>query len=235
VSGLAVRKVMDIEALVSWALIDNGLGRAFGMGTKINWMDWGIRPDHASSAAGWGSSMPGVKDADALIVAEAIGQLDPECAQLIIRHGRIGDRPDWIEEGVGSWRQMVDGQGRLMWKWLDPNNRSAKRSKREPRMEFVGETQANVDFYRAQHDVWWIGLRDLVEPLNAVMERHEATGPRAPDRPWLAPATVFGPDGKPLAGMHDRADRRAALQRRGNIQQPDGRPAENVHKGSSAA
>lgn len=229
-----IRKAMDIEQLVVWALVDNGLGRLFEDGRlSATWRELGTRV--SSSGGAWDAKPPGLKHDDAVCVIEAIGQLHPDCAALIVRHGRIGDRPDWIEEGVGEWRQMIDGQGRPMWRWADPSNRSRKRSERSPRMEFVGETQSNVDYYRAQHDLWWVGLHDLVAPLNEAMTGHQATGPRAPDRPWLAPATVFGPDGKPMEGLHDSAARKTALRRRGNIQQPEAIEPDNVHRGSSAA
>jgi hypothetical protein len=224
-----VRDKRDIEWLVSWALVDNGLGRLFSGGVlQTDWSDLGTSVQRSA----WASSAPAVRHEDALLVAEAIGQLHPDCAALVVGHGRVGDRPDWVEDGVGHWEQMRNKRGQPMWDWDKPSNRSAKRSARTPRLQWVGESQKAVDFYRARYDLWWIGLHDLVDALNAVMTRHEATGPRAKDRPWLGDApVVFGADGKPMA-PHASAIRLSTQEFRRPVK-PAQLP-ENIHRGESA-
>lgn len=194
-----VREKRDIEWLVTWALVDNGLGRLFSGGVlqQTGWSDLGT----SAQRSAWAVAVPAIKHEDAMAITHAIGMLHPDCAALIVSHGKVGDRPDWVEEGPGAWVQQVDGRGRPMWDWDDPNNRSTKRSGRRPKMHFVGESQKSVDFYRARYDLWWIGLHDMVEPLNGVLARYEATGPDAPDKPWLVGAAprVFRPDGSEIA------------------------------------
>lgn len=223
---VSAREKRDIEWLVTWALVDNGLGRLFSGGVlQTDWSDLGTSVQRSA----WVSSAPAVRHEDALLIADAIGQLHPDCAALIVGHGRVGDRPDWVEEGVGHWEQMRNKRGQLMWDYEIPGNR---RSPRRPREQWVGETQQSVDFYRARYDLWWIGLHDLVEPLNAVMTKFEATGPRAKDRPWLGDVpVVFGLDGRPMA-PHASAIRMATQAFRRPVR-PVQTP-ENIHRGESA-
>lgn len=229
---------MDVEDLVQWALIDNGLASAFTANLQqLRWEDYGTV---ISTSDRWSVGAPRMSHTDAARVAGAIDALPPDpvtgqkvMTELVVRFGRRGERPDWVEEGVGAYEQMKDARGRLMWIWDDPNNRSAARSGRRPRMRFTGETQASVDFYRAQYDVWWIALKSLVAPLNGVMAEFRATGPRAPEKPWLLPRAMM--DGKPVMGLHGNgsAQRLAALGRRGPLEDKPNQVA-NVHSSESA-
>ncbi|MET3925564.1 hypothetical protein [Devosia sp. 2618] len=193
---LAVREKRDIEQLVIWALRDQGLGWAGKERVRDDFSDLGTIIDddnHGShpTIALW-------SDDDAMQIKLAIDQLHQEARALVVQYGRAALRPDWCEEGYGSYQQLVDGRGRKLWDWDDAKNRQGNR---RPRMGFVGEQRDTVNFHRAQWHVWWQGLADIVSPLNAVMARHEATGPAVGHSPWLddsAKPVVFGPDGSPL-------------------------------------
>lgn len=201
-SGSKSRDSKDIEQLVIWAMRDQGLGWAGKERARDDFSDLGtiIDDDHPGShptIALW-------SDDDAMQVKLAIDQLPAPARMLLVQYGRTALRPDWCEEGYGSYQQLRDGRGRRMWDWEYPESRTGKKT---PRLGFVGEQRETVDFYRAQYGVWWQGLADIVGPLNNVMERHRATGPAADQAPWLSDSrkpVVFGPDGKPLAGVVHR-------------------------------
>lgn len=193
---VGVRERRDIEVLVIWALRDQGLGWSSKERSIEDFSDLGTIIDddnHGShpTIALW-------SDDDAMAVKLAIDQLVPEARALVVQYGRAGMRPDWCEEGYGSYQQLRDGRGRRMWDWSDAKNRTGEK---RPRMGFVGEQRDNVDFHRAQWQLWWQGLTDIVEPLNAVMERHEALPPSVAREPWSdsVKPVVFGPNGKPIA------------------------------------
>ncbi|MEQ1901879.1 MAG: hypothetical protein ABL866_14245, partial [Devosia sp.] len=124
-----------------------------------------------------------LSDDDALVVKFAIDSFLPlEARALVTQYGRAGLRPDWAEEGEGSWEQDRDGQGRLRWRWEDPVNRTGAK---EPLMVWAGLGSESVRIERATYGLWWQGLADIVGPLNMRMAGHMATGPEAPMRPWL--------------------------------------------------
>lgn len=189
-----VREQRDIEALVVWALRDQGLGWAGKERSVLDFSDYGtvIDDDHSGSHPNMGLW----SDDDAMQIKLAIEQLPREAGSLLIQYGRAGLRPDWCEDGYGNYRQLTDGRGRPMWDWSDPKNRTGEK---RPRMGFVGEQRETVDYHRAQYRVWWQGLADIVGPVNQGMERHEALPPAAREQPWLADAAskpvVFDADG----------------------------------------
>ena len=194
-SGRNARESKDIEQLVVWALRDQGLGWAGKERQRDDFSDLGtvIDDDHPGShptIALW-------SDDDAMQVKSAIDDLPPDARVLLVQYGRAALRPDWCEEGYGSYQQLRYGK-RLMWEWSDPINRTGEK---RPKMGFVGEQRETVDFMRAQYAVWWQGLADIVGPLNNVMERHRATGPAVEKAPWLSDSrkpVVFAPDGSPI-------------------------------------
>ena len=185
-----VREQRDIEALVVWALRDQGLGWAGKERSVLDFSDYGtvIDDDHSGSHPNMGLW----SDDDAMQIKLAIEQLPREAGSLLIQYGRAGLRPDWCEDGYGSYQQLRYGK-RLMWDWSDPVNRTGTKS---PRMGWVGEQRETVDFQRKQYVVWWQGLADIVEPLNETMERHQAVAPAVHREPWLAAKpVVFDADG----------------------------------------
>lgn len=195
-SAAAVRKEMDIERLVTWALRDQGLGWVGRERGREDFSDYGTVID--DDGAGSHPSIGLWSDDDAMLVKMAVDELDLEARVLVTQYGRSGLRPDWVEEGYGSVQQLRDSRGRLRWVWDDPKNRAG--SKR-PLLGFVGEQRENVDFHRAQYRVWWQGLADIVIPLNGRLERHAATGPEVAREPWSESArpVIYGDDGRPMA------------------------------------
>jgi hypothetical protein len=194
---MAMRKSMDVEQLVTWAMLDQGLGWSM-FGEQLNRPD---ASDYGTRIQSSGICAPNVSrlsDDDALIVRDVILMLPHDVADLVVRYGRIGDRPDWCEEGVGSLEQKRNNAGQLMWVWEKPGNR---RSKREPLMEWKGWRPKQVEYFRATYRVWWHGLTAMVEVLNDRLDAHEATGPVASLEPWTDGARVIHTDdGRILTG-----------------------------------
>lgn len=218
----AVRERRDVEWLVTWALVDNGLGAEFtGAWTTFSLRELGIR---VALGGGWAGSGPKVQHDDAWRIAEGIARLPADAVtgektmtELVVRYGRTNCRPDWCEEGIGHLEPKTNKRGQVEYEYERPGDRKSR--KIGPKLVWVGETEARIEWYRAQYAVWWIALKCLVEPLNEVLTRFEATGPRAPEEPWTS-ARVFGPDGRVVMGLHknDASARLARLARRGPIE-----------------
>lgn len=212
---VVLRKRVDVEQIVIWALVDNGLGRGFvDRGGKLDWTDYGGRLDMGS---GRGSvALPGLKHEDALRVVGRIQALPaPEMADVVIRHGRTNCRPDWCEDGVGHMEIKTNKRGQVEWHYERPGD--TKSRKLEPKRIWVGETAERVEWYRAQYDLWWLSLEALVVPLNEVLVAHQATGPAAPREPWVR----YG-EGTPLAHAMagDSARRLAEMDAAGAYELP---------------
>lgn len=209
------KKRMDVERLVTWALLDQGLGWSmFGEvdnGTRHE--DYGTRID----TSGIGVPNPSrLSDDDALVVRDVILMLPPDTSCHIILHGRIGSRPDWCEEGEGEWRQRRAGNGRLAWHYEKPGDR---RSAKVPVMEFVGWRPQQVEVFRATYRVWWAGLEAMVPELNARLLSHEAFGPTVSREPWAEGATVILTPEGPLERPEKRPRRvsREYIERDGQM------------------
>ncbi|GGA63797.1 hypothetical protein [Pelagibacterium lentulum] len=201
------KKSIDVEKLVTWALLDQGLGWAIhGQGSSgTGFAELGTRID----TGGIGVPTPArLSDNDALVVRDVILTLEDDAAEIVIRHGRIGDRPDWCEEGVGEWRQKRGKNGHPAWHYERPGDR---RSPKTAVMEFVGWRKEEVDYWRTTYRLWWHSLDAMVGPLNERLERHEALRPGAPLEPWVKPMPVIHtPDG-PLQ-RHSRAGGRVSAE-----------------------
>lgn len=181
---MAAIETLDVEQLITWALRAQGLGWGGSEAQAAGWEDLGTRVDTSNR---WSVPAPSAAlqtDDDALVVRACIDRLPTEAAALVVQHGRVGGRPDWCEEGEGSWVQARDGADRLLWDWSDPVKR---RGERTPRMVFEGMRPELVAFYRAQYTVWREALVALVPALNVALRTHRAIGPFAPARPWDAP------------------------------------------------
>jgi hypothetical protein len=57
-------------------------------------------------------------------------------------------------------------------------------------MVFVGTDPDVIEAERAEWALWRQALVELVDPLNAQMSEHQATGPAAEAEPWTKPAPV---------------------------------------------
>lgn len=202
-----LKKNIDIEKLVTWALLNQGLG----------W-DESRKTDSTSEMATYGTLIdrstigapsPNLQtDDDAWVVKKHIKELPDDVSDFIIRFGRIGDRPDWCPEGVGEYVQKRNKKGDPMWIYDTPGN---KRSKKHPLMEWQGWRQAQVDYWRSSYTLWRRGLVELIEPLNAEMANHIATPPAAPNAPWEKDLpTIHTPDGpqKPRSRVLTRPEHR---------------------------
>jgi len=198
---------MDVEQLVTWALLDQGLGWSiYGQGSGgTGFADLGTRID----SSGIGAPTPArLSDDDALVVRDVILAMPEDAAEIIIRYGRIGDRPDWCEEGVGEWRQKRGKNGHPAWHYERAGDR---RSPKKPVMEFIGWRKEEVDYWRATYRLWWHSLDAMVDPLNARLVRHEALRPSVPLEPWEAERPVIHtPDG-PLQ-RRNRAESRVSAE-----------------------
>lgn len=214
-----VREQRDIEHLVIWALRDQGLGWAGKERVRDDFSDLGTVIDQRGAVANPSISL--WSDDDAMLVKKAIDQLPAKAGAMVMQYGRAGLRPDWCEEGYGSYQQLKDGRGRLLWEWSDPIHR---RGKRTPRKAFVGEQRETVDFHRTQYLVWWQGIADIVAPLNQVLESYQATGPAAPQAPWsLEKPTVFDADGNPIVSAVPQKVSAISLDERRALAQSDHR------------
>lgn len=235
-----IRERRDVEDLVIWALVDNGLGaQIVERRGKVGWMDLGTVVDATRSS--WDISGPRVQHSDAYFIANWVMALPPDpvtgeatMAELVIRHARTNCRPDWCEEGVGRAVPKTNKRGQIEYEYERPGDRKSR--KLGPKMVWEGETENSVAFYRARYSLWWIALKTLVEPLNKNLERFEATGPRAPEEPWNG-AKVYGPNGELMTGMHgeDSSMRLARLQSRGPIELGREAVLANVQAGESAS
>lgn len=212
------KETMDVERLVTWALLDQGLGWAMydRPSDDVGFAELGTRIDTSGVKA---PSISLQTDDDAHVVRAVILTLPQEAADLVIRHGRIGGRPDWCEEGVGGMVQRKAANGKLAWMYEKPGDR---RSRKFPIMEWQGWRPEQVEFWRSAYSLWWQGLASMVAPLNRQLKTHQATGPAAPKAPWFdEPPTVYGADGEPVkprprldSGV---AQRRGYVERRGRL------------------
>lgn len=201
-----MRKKIDVEQLVTWAMLNQGLGWSAGQSAGMSFMELGTRIDRSSMSA---PSIALQTDDDALIVRSVIEMLPPEDAEMVIRHGRIGERPEWCPDGPGEHRQRRNRRGQPMWIYDNPKNR---RSQRHPMMEWIGDRPEQVAFWRANYRVWWFSLEAIVPELNARLHSHEATGPAAPLEPWAEPEKfIHTPDG--TIKMHRSTRRNAGVER----------------------
>lgn len=176
---------LDIERLVVWALVEQGLGfvgkervpnpTAEDYGGQIDFTPVQGLP----SIALWTSD-------DALAIKDGIEALPGEMARAVMQYGRAGIRPDWAPEGYGEPEPLLDKRGRPRVEWENP--RARKGAKRVLLDHWAhSRRKATVDFCRLEWAVWWRGLELLVPVVNARMSEHVATGPAVAKEPWLAP------------------------------------------------
>lgn len=211
---LKAKETMDVERLVTWALLDQGLGWAMhgDRGDDVaGFAELGTRIDTSGVRA---PSMSLQSDDDALVVRDVILSLPNEAKNLVVQYGRIGGRPDWCEEGVGGMVQRKSANGKLAWMYEKSGDR---RSPKKPIMEWQGWRPEQVEFWRSEYSLWWQALADMVAPLNRKLATHHATGPAAPCEPWNEqPPTIYDGDGQPVA-PRPRPDSGVA-QRRGYVE-----------------
>lgn len=228
---ISARTPRDIEQLVVWALVDNGLGREFVMDRngRMDWRDTGVIVDRGSSRAS--VALPTMRHEDAGRIAQAIAALPDRARALVVIHGRTNCRPDWCEEGVGREEAKTNRRGQVEYHYERPGDRHSR--KLGPKLVWVGETPERVAWFREAYAVWWAALEGMVGPLNEVMTKYEAKGPAVAAEPWV----TYG-EGTALADAMagDSLPRRAEIERVGPIDlaPPDGQNG-NLQAGESAS
>jgi hypothetical protein len=227
---ISARTPRDIEQIVIWSLVDNGLGGQFVESQgRVTWMDRGTRIDGGPSDR-WSVPVPSVKHDDALRVVGAIERLPDEARALVVIHGRTNCQPDWVEEGVGQEVLKRNRRGQVEYHYAREGDRHS--AKLEPKKLWEGETPERVRWFRARYGVWWAALEALVAPLNEVLEKFEATPPSSPAEPWVA----YGEGTKLADAMAgDSLLRRAVIKRVGPIDlAPETKANVNLQQGGSA-
>jgi len=205
---MAERLVMDIEAMVSWALREQGLGwEPVGTAGGAGWVELGTRVDISPRGSVASPSTALMTDTDALVIKAAIDQFANRGAEvagerlarrgaatLLIQYGRAGLRPDWGEEGYGAPAPLTDKRGRPRFAYEVPGN---KRSAKTPLLDWLGYDAhcELIDYHRSAWTLWRDGLVELVGCVNPELERHRATGPAAPAAPWAGQAGRIGGGG----------------------------------------
>lgn len=149
------------------------------------WIEWRGAGDCVlwtrESAAQAGFVIEGGRYDWRLVEARASGQRELRQAALtcvglapfVIRHARLGVRPDWHE----GWRRPV---GRPMLGCAGRNSGGRRRR--------TGDDAAlleSVVFDRAMYSAWRMGLVVLVEQLSRALDRYDVSGPAAPETPWV--------------------------------------------------
>ncbi|ODT50275.1 hypothetical protein [Devosia sp. 63-57] len=184
-------KAVDVEDLVVWAFRDqkieavaarlagpsglqpspeSNLAQVLALGCRVQ-----------TSSAG-AMHMAVQCHEDAAVIYDAVMALPAEATMLLIRHGRNGTRPDWIEDGPGRWVCQVDKAGNPKKLYIDPHAKRGFIGYARPVLE--GNDPAEVEEARRAYDVWRYALVDLVPLLNAEMVDHEALLPAVAVRPW---------------------------------------------------
>lgn len=210
---IGTRTPRDIEQLVVWALVDNGLGNEFvEQDGRMDWRGLGVRVDGGAASDRWSVSTPRVQHEDAERIASAIRMLPDKACVLVVTHGRTNCRPDWCEEGVGKRVPKTNRRGQVEYHYEREGDRHSR--KLGPKMQWIGETAERVDWFRARYAVWWAALEGMVEPLNDMLERFEAMPPSTPPEPWV----TYG-ENNPLADAMagDSLLRRSVIERVGPI------------------
>src|SRR5690606_25068678 len=95
---------------------------------------------------------------------------------------------EWHEEGPGEWVQPLDKKGRPKKLWRDPAKQRGFLGY-VPK-ELVGTHPAIVEEARRAYCVWWLGLGDLVDMLNAPfvgLTEHVARRPKDATARWFDP------------------------------------------------
>ncbi|HEV7278406.1 MAG TPA: hypothetical protein VGN80_19165 [Devosiaceae bacterium] len=182
---MTVREKRDIEDLVEWALMHQvpglglvgGGGDAWGqlaaLGTRVQTSRYGTPPPSAA------------EDGDVAMVLQAICGLPDEAAALVVRYGKTGRRPEGADIGDPVPRQLRERNGRLCWEYAIPGNNRSPRVGPMLDMRTWSREMEIVRFDRAQWTLWREALASMVEPLNQHLRTHLATGPAAPETPWV--------------------------------------------------
>jgi hypothetical protein len=197
---VAIRQSIDIEALVSWALDctgrlpwlrDDPRDLAMGRGLtarprrrdRTTWAQVeaysGVAPDRVTLAETWeGLTVAGHPLAvrrqpgdDAQLVLQAIQQLPPATAALVLVYGRKRCRPDWLPDVVPER--------------VTRSRRRGRHSRTTVRV-WVPCSPQELMLAREAYSIWRSGLKSLADALEGRTARWTVLGPRVPAEPWTA-------------------------------------------------
>lgn len=200
VKPAAMRESRDIEWVLHWALVKQGLGADLtykgsggpssggsSLGTKI---DGG---GHGNE----GKWMHG----DAEIVGNVLRAMGADsrtalAAGLVVRFGMAGERPDWGGAHSGRYELMRKGNGKAIRRFSDQRKGKGLIGFH---WEWIGPTVEEAELAMLEYAAWHAALVDLREEINPAMVRYVATGPAASASPWddveVAPGTILYPAG----------------------------------------
>lgn len=180
------RRMIDVERLVIWALRDEAAFVDDG-GDFLRGATSGAASVEAYLARGGvriqggGPACQATADPDAVEVWEAISSLDADRRRLLLRHGRIGDRPDYWPDIAPRLVPRLDdhGQPKLSRAW------SPTRKRLPQYCELMLEATAEeINRHRRLWDLWHSGLVRVRELLaGGRLRLWEPTGPAVPAHP----------------------------------------------------
>ncbi|WP_321504062.1 hypothetical protein [Breoghania sp.] len=186
-----MRKIIDIEALLFWALGDQGVAdefreEAYGAGYAASaWEPIERLAQLGTLVDGRAGNRFGSGDIhrDAMAVGDAIRALEPEVRGMVICYGITGARPAWDYQpelrpviGINGKPVVIRERVKGLRGWRD---------------DVVGcelELRPSLETARAawmRYREWWMGLAYLQALLKPILSDHEVTGPCAPFEPWI--------------------------------------------------
>lgn len=188
--GVAVKKRLDIQALLIWTYQDQAaeqvtqavVGRLtpawYGnnIGAVIRHGALGVRVDCATSVVTASDLHP-----DAEAVHDAVRALrDPLQIGLVISHAKGGTEPDWMPEASQPRLVPILRGGKPKVEYWDREHRKPAYC-----VLTVDPDPECVTFARQTYTAWWDALAVLAARLqDDGLTSHDVTGPAAPERPW---------------------------------------------------
>lgn len=195
----AMRESRDIEWVLHWALVKQGLGLDLMDSRSVGPSSGGSTLGTKIDGGGAGNDGKWVH-ADAEVVARQLQLMSRDgrtslAAALVVRHGMAGTRPDWGSE-IGGYRLMRKGNGKAIRRYADQRKGAGLLGFH---WEWVGPSVDEVEKAMLEYAAWHAALVDLREMINPAMERYVASGPAAPASPWdeerAAAPTILYPTG----------------------------------------
>lgn len=178
---MAVRRDVDIEALLHWAyarqkvdLIVRGVGLAVGVG---GYGDSAIAHDYVDATAIAAQEV----HPDAEAVHRWVMAQGWESRRLVIHHAKTFGRPDWMPGAAPRLRGIFRPNGKPVMV-TDRNGRPIYCP-----LEYL-LMEENIAFARARYVLWWETLNAAAHggTLQASLAAHRIAGFRAPFEPWSA-------------------------------------------------
>lgn len=193
----AATGLIDVEALVTWALRDQRADRQMRAGLHqieaevLGFEVSGRSSDGCAAIAdihhmGGRIDFGGAKVRELIHpAAELVGQLSTEIqgGELVRHYGRLGVRPDGWQAPARWYRPVVWVKEGELGQW-EFDDASGKRRNRLTRV-IPTVTRAELERRRVAYAEWWEALRCMAWRLSARALGFAVTGPTAPRAPWL--------------------------------------------------